>query len=367
MSSCIDPVPSAGQRPPAPLFMPLPDPGQPGRTAEPASFRLALLNPWQHDFPLVRDPFDVIARALSVDPEGVLAGYRRLLADGSLSRIGAVFAAGAGGAGLLAAMAVPAERLDAVAGIVSAQPGVNHNYEREGLHNLWFVMTGADRAAVDAAMDQLEHATGLAALRLRMLRPYRIDLGFDLNGTARARPPRRAEVPRVAEADWPLAALAEAGLPLERDPFDRWAAQLGRQPQDVLATLAGWVQAGTLNRFGTVVRHHELGWSANAMTVFDVPDERVDACGAALARVPGVTLAYRRERAAGWPYNLYCMVHGRDREAVARLLAEAIGPCGLADCPRSVLFSRRRFKQTGARRFRDRVTLPTRGESHAHG
>ena len=62
-------------------------------------FRLALLNPWQHDFPLVRDPYGVIARALSVDPEVVLAGYRRLLADGSLSRIGAVFAAGAGGAG----------------------------------------------------------------------------------------------------------------------------------------------------------------------------------------------------------------------------------------------------------------------------
>jgi hypothetical protein len=103
------------------------------------------------------------------------------------------------------------------------------------------------------------------------------------------------------------------------------------------------------------------------MTVFDVPDERVDACGAALARVPGVTLAYRRERASGWPYNLYCMVHGRDRQAVMGVLAEAIGPCGLADCPRSVLFSRRRFKQTGARRFRDRVASPTTGELHAHG
>jgi DNA-binding Lrp family transcriptional regulator len=335
----------------------------------PEGLRLALLNPWQHDFPLQREPFAVIADALSLPTERVLSGYRELLDDGSLSRIGGVFAAGAGGAGTLAAMAVPPERLEAVAAIVSAHPGVNHNYEREHRFNLWFVMTGRDRAAVDAAIDALEAATGLTALRLRMLRPYRIDLGFDLsadlNGGAgqphcaarRRSPAARAGLPAPAvdPADWPLAAQVEAGLPLEARPFDRWAERLGRRPEAVLDTLAGWLRGGTLSRFGTVVRHHELGWSANAMTVFDVPDDRVDACGAALARIPGVTLAYRRERAALWRYNLYCMVHGRSREAVQQVLGEAIGPCGLADCPRAVLFSRRRFKQTGARRFRDRM------------
>jgi DNA-binding Lrp family transcriptional regulator len=332
----------------------------------PQGLRLALLNPWQHDFPLQREPFAVIADALSLSTEQVLAGYRGLLDDGSLSRIGGVFAAGAGGAGTLAAMAVPPERLEAVAAIVSAHPGVNHNYEREHHFNLWFVMTGRDRAAVDAAIDALESATGLAALRLRMLRPYRIDLGFDLNGGAA--PPQRSArrsslaaragqpAPAVDPADWPLAAQVEAGLPLEPRPFDRWAERLGRRPEALLDTLAGWLHGGTLSRFGTVVRHHELGWNANAMTVFDVPDEQVDACGAALARIPGVTLAYRRERAALWRYNLYCMVHGRSREAVQQVLGEAIAPCGLADCPRAVLFSRRRFKQTGARRFRDRMS-----------
>jgi len=101
------------------------------------------------------------------------------------------------------------------------------------------------------------------------------------------------------------------------------------------------------------VRHHELGFDANAMTVFNLPDALVDGCGEALARQPGVTLAYRRERAADWPYNLYCMVHGRDREAVRDVLNRVIPHSGLADHPRLVLFSRQRFKQTGARRFRD--------------
>ncbi|MEI2677726.1 MAG: hypothetical protein V9G29_07625 [Burkholderiaceae bacterium] len=64
-----------------------------------------------------------------------------------------------------------------------------------------------------------------------------------------------------------------------------------------------------------------------------------------------MTLAYRRERAAGWPYNLYCMVHGRDRTAVRAAIASAIAACELGACPQAVLFSRRRFKQAGARYF----------------
>jgi len=84
-----------------------------------------------------------------------------------------------------------------------------------------------------------------------------------------------------------------------------------------------------------------------------VPDELVDGCGAALAGQRGVTLAYRRERAEGWPFNLYCMVHGRDRVAVQAAIDTATLRCGLASHPRAVLFSRRRFKQVGARYFRD--------------
>jgi DNA-binding Lrp family transcriptional regulator len=320
--------------------------------------RLALLNPWQHAFPLVRQPFVPIATELGLSVAAVLAGYITLQRNGSLSRIGGVFGNGAGGAALLAAMAVPAERLQAVATIVSAHPGVNHNYEREHTLNLWFVMTGRDVEAVEQAMCTLEQTTGLTALRLRMQRPYRIDLGFDLrHRTAHhAMPAARGTAP-IAAADLPLAALVEDGLPLIERPFDAWAQTLQCSPGEVLSTLQHWLNAGTLKRFGTIVRHHELGFDANAMTVFDIPDAQVDALGEALAREPGITLAYRRERGAGWPFNLYCMVHGRDRAAVREVLDRVIARCGLAVYPSTVLFSRQRFKQTGARRFREAPAL----------
>ncbi|MBI5256312.1 MAG: Lrp/AsnC family transcriptional regulator [Burkholderiales bacterium] len=326
-------------------------------------WRLSLLNRWQHGFPLEREPFGAIGRALGLPAATVIQGLRELRGNGALSRIGGVFGTGTGGAALLAAMAVPTERLEAVAAIVSAHPGVNHNYERENQHNLWFVMTGRDAESVEFGMQSLEQATGLPALRLRMERAYRIDLGFDLRrsvspGTAGGVRPGHTPTapvtpPPVADAHWALAALVEDGLPLIHRPFDAWGEALGSTPQAVIGQLQHWLRTGTLKRFGAVVRHHELGFTANAMTVFDVPDALVDGCGAALARAPGVTLCYRRERARGWPYNLYCMVHGRDRASVRAALAEAIPACGLEDHPRAVLFSRRRFKQTGARRFRD--------------
>ena len=318
-----------------------------------SDLRLALLNPWQRDFPLVREPFAHIATSLGMAPDEVLAGYARLQGEGALSRIGGVFAGNAGGAALLAAMAVPPERLDAVAAVVSSHPGVNHNYQREHHYNLWFVMTGQDDAAVRAAMQSLEETTGLIALQLRMLRAYRIDLGFDLRERTAPAPMAAARAAQpVAEADRPLAALLEDGLPLTARPYDTWAQALGRTPESVLQTLQQWLDEGTLRRIGAIVRHHELGFDANAMTVFNIPDAQVDAFGEALAREPGVTLAYRRERAEGWPYNLYCMVHGRDRAAVHEVIARAIADVGLAPYPHEVLFSCRRFKQTGPRRFR---------------
>lgn len=322
----------------------------------PHGLDLALLNRWQHDFPRVAEPFVRIANELGLDAGQVIERYRTLIEGGSVSRIGGVFGAGAGGSALLCAMAVPPARLDAVAAQVSAHPGVNHNYEREHALNLWFVMTGCDGAQVHADVAALEVQTGCPALRLAMQRAHRIDLGFDLGAaTARHRDggtvllPQR--VPAVAADERALAALLEAGLPLLPRPYDAWARAWGYPRDRVLATLERWLATGTLRRFGVVVRHHELGFAANAMTVFDVPDAGADALGDALARQPGVTLAYRRSRAPGWPYNLYCMVHGRDRAAVHAVLERAIANSGLSAHAHEVLFSRRRFKQSGARYF----------------
>lgn len=320
--------------------------------------RQALLERWQRDFPLVPAPFAALADALGdtldATEDAVLRACAALRESGAIGRIGGLFAAGAGGAGALGALAVPPARLAEVAALVSARPEVNHNYAREHRWNLWFVVHAANDADIARTLDAIEADTRLPLLRLPMRRAYRIDLGFGLRGqVAAAVTGTRGEAPApIARADWPLAALVEAGLPLVPRPFDAWAAALGRPVEALHATLARWLADGTLRRFGLVVRHHELGFAANAMAVFAPPEDVVDALGAALAREPGVTLAYRRAGAPGWPYTLYAMLHGRDRASVQALAQEMLARTGLDRVPHELLFSTRRFKQTGARRFR---------------
>ena len=74
-------------------------------------------------------------------------------------------------------------------------------------------------------------------------------------------------------------------------------------------------------------RHHKLGYRANGMAVFAVPEERVDAAGARLAERNEVSHCYRRPRLADWPYDLFAMVHGRSEEQVRAFVRQ--GRAGL--------------------------------------
>ena len=317
--------------------------------------RLSLVNEWQRDFPLDPRPFDSIAADCGLPCADVLETYSQLLAEGAISRIGGVFGLNAGGAGLLCAMTVPREQVGEVAARINAEPGVNHNYEREHALNLWFVATAPDRDAVWRLLARIEAATGFAVIGLPMLRAYRIDLGFDLNSGQRSGLPER-DRPRSAGRPVPahlkpLAARLESGLPIEDRPYRAIGADFGFGEDAVIGVLQRWTTDGTLRRFGVIVRHHELGWASNAMVVFSLPEDRVDAAGARLAAQPGVHLCYRRERGAGWPYDLYCMLHGRSRAELNALIDGAIRSSGLAQVPHEILFTARRFKQTGGRYF----------------
>ncbi len=146
-----------------------------------------------------------------------------------------------------------------------------------------------------------------------------------------------------------IAALAD-GLPLVPSPYAAIGQDIGLSEEAVLDRLRALIDGGVLRRFGLVVRHHELGYQANAMVVWDVPDDRVAAIGRLLASHRNVTLCYRRpRRLPAWPYNLFCMIHGKHRDNVRELVSDMVRDLDLGGVPHTVLFSRRRFKQRGAR------------------
>jgi DNA-binding Lrp family transcriptional regulator len=152
------------------------------------------------------------------------------------------------------------------------------------------------------------------------------------------------------DLDRRLIAAIQDGMPLVPRPYAAIGDALGMGEAEVIAGLRRLIEGGVIRRFGVIVRHHELGYRANAMVVWDVPDARVGDAGRTLAGLPFVTLCYRRPRRLPlWPYNMFCMIHGRDRSTVETLVEQTTATAGLEGLPRAVLFSRRRFKQRGAR------------------
>ncbi len=139
-----------------------------------------LIDRFQHGMPLCAEPYRAMAEALECSEAEVLACLERLEHGGGLSRVGPVFEHSRAGASTLVALAVPEARLESVAALINGYPEVNHNYLREHRYNLWFVLTGPDRAHVEALLAQIEADTGLTPLDLPMQAAYRIDLGFPI-------------------------------------------------------------------------------------------------------------------------------------------------------------------------------------------
>ena len=122
----------------------------------------------------------MIGDDLGLDESEVIERLDALKQSGAISRIGAVVAPHRAGWSTLAAMAVPAERLEEVAALVSACPEVNHNYEREHRFNLWFVITGEDRDHVARVLTDISDRTKLDVLDLPLEQAFHIDLGFPI-------------------------------------------------------------------------------------------------------------------------------------------------------------------------------------------
>lgn len=327
-----------------------------------------LLNDYQRDFPLTSAPFATLAQQLDKSEQWILDTLSSYKSHGLVTRVGPVFAPNRVGSSTLVAMAIPSEFLDEIAEVVSSYPEVNHNYEREHHYNLWYVLTAPDTHHRDRTLDDICKTTGYEAISLPMVASYHIDLGFKLKWKGKDETLQqqrdRSDENLVAASDSVvpigqdisnsisdrLVAAIQGGLPFVSRPYEKIAEQIGITEADCIQRLQNWLDNGTINRFGVVVRHRELGYRANAMVVWDIADEQVAQVGRCFAEFDNINLCYQRPRhLPQWRYNLFCMIHGQDREEVMQRVEQLAGQCLDVEAPHEVLFSCRRFKQRGAR------------------
>lgn len=150
--------------------------------------------------------------------------------------------------------------------------------------------------------------------------------------------------------DRAIIAATQAGLPLTERPYEQVAQETGSDEATVMARMEAMQASGIIRRIGAVPNHYVLGFRGNGMSVWEVPEDRIQACGEMVGALDFVSHAYHRPKHPPlWNYNLFAMVHGRDRDEVMRKVGEIAALLGEDDLGHEVLFSTRILKKTGLR------------------
>ncbi len=154
----------------------------------------------------------------------------------------------------------------------------------------------------------------------------------------------------LTEFDRELIKATQSGLPLVSRPYEAVGAMLGVSGERVRERLSQMLDEGLIRRIGAVPNHYRLGFVANGMSVWDVDDAVVDALGAQVGALSGVSHCYRRPRhAPTWPYNLFAMLHGRSRDEVEQQARQIEALLGSACRGHDILYSTAILKKTGLR------------------
>jgi DNA-binding Lrp family transcriptional regulator len=324
-----------------------------------------LLNAVQWDFPLDARPYAALAERLGVTEPEVRARVAHVKDAGVLRQLSAIFDTRALGYGssLVAAKVDPA-RVDQAAQVMSAHPGVSHNYKRNHAFNLWYTIAVPPGDDLAEHVDVLHRDSGaLVTRRLPTLELYKIGVKLDMTGKTAAdakaevleheRPERREHMDAPELSDLEVAAIrvVQEDLPLVERPFAAEGETIGCTEDDVLGMLRSFKDRKLMRRFAAVMNHRSAGYKANAMGVWAVPEDRLEEIGPQMAGFARVSHCYRRPTYEDWPYSVFTMVHGMNARECEDTIAAIRDDTGVDEY--ALLWSVKEYKKTRVRYYTD--------------
>jgi len=331
-----------------------------------------ICNVIQSDFPLVERPFLKIAEGLGITEDEVMERIIELKRKNIVRQIGAIFdTRRLGYTTTLVAMRIPEESLDAAAQIINRHPGVSHNYARNGRFNLWFTLAVSPFEDMDETLTRMVEETGAEATRkMPTIKFFKIGVNFDMvkqesDATTYFKPDDpvdpKSDAPKM-DADWnkaqPLTDFdiafvreMQEDLPIIPEPFQEMADELGVDTAGLFAHADDMMGRKLMRRFSAVLHHRRAGFAANAMGVWNVPEERSEEVGLLMAESRSVTHCYERPRFPDWKYSHFTMLHATSQEGCEELAREISETTSITDY--QLLYSSREYKKTRVRYFVD--------------
>jgi DNA-binding Lrp family transcriptional regulator len=154
----------------------------------------------------------------------------------------------------------------------------------------------------------------------------------------------------LSEREKEIVKVLQEGIPLVARPYQVLADKLAMSEEELLTVIEDFLQRGIIRRIGLAVKHQDLGYLANAMIVWVVPEERIEEVGGIMAGFQEVTHCYQRPACPpGWPYNLFTMVHGRKRDECREIASRLAKASGIDDY--RMIFSTDELKKSDMKYF----------------
>ena len=140
----------------------------------------AIINHLQNGFPVCESPYQQVAEQLELTEAMLIERLKKLLDEGVLSRFGPMYHAEVmGGALTLAAVKVPESQFDGIVDIINAFPEVAHNYARNHVLNMWFVIATETPERIAEVIRAIEEKTGLSVYNMPKLNEYFVELKLE--------------------------------------------------------------------------------------------------------------------------------------------------------------------------------------------
>jgi len=317
-----------------------------------------LLNEIQWTFPLVTRPFDAIARKFNSTPEIIKEHLNRLKKDGILRQLSAIFdTRKLGYTSSLVAMEIDHDQLENVANQINRHPGVSHNYERDHQFNLWFTLAVPPGSDLKTEIDKFNVLKGIKKVRmLPTLQLFKIGVKLDMIDDKKHEvAPTEAKklIKNIkfnpTEQDKDFIRELQKDMEIIDEPFVKAATNLGITERALFEKMKEYEENGVMRRFAAILRHRQVGFTANGMIVWKVPKDRISEVGERLGAFPQVSHCYERPTYSDWPYNVFSMIHCKTHDEANEMAKVIQDQINVDDY--KILFSSREFKKTRVEYF----------------
>jgi DNA-binding Lrp family transcriptional regulator len=325
-----------------------------------------LLASVQEEFPLTTRPFHDLAVKVGLAESEVLKIIQLLKEQEVIRQISAIFDTRClGYQSSLVAMRVDSKREDEAAETINGHPGVSHNYRRNHAFNIWFTVAVPpnSRLGLQKTVDLFHALSGAESTRpMPTLKLFKIGVNLDVTGdrpTDQRSAPQYTEEMRhrpkneITSAEVELIRILQEDMPVVSKPYQVLADQIGISEAELFAMAGRLMKEGKLRRFAAVLNHRKAGFVANAMGVWDVSSEEILKIGNQMGSFSAVSHCYQRPVYPDWPYSIFTMVHGRNKEECDKILETISQTTGITRY--EALFSTKEYKKIRLKYFTSEI------------